>query len=276
MTQSGDTHFFESNGIPIHYHMQGNGRAVVLVHGITRNISSSWAQYGFFTGPLDDYKLIAMDCRGHGQSGKPHDPAAYGQQMVDDVIRLLDHLQIEQAYLLGHSMGAEIVLKAVVQNPTRLHAAILAGSGWSDDSVYALFKPLAESLARGEGFRPFLEWGTPPGEPPPSPAQIEELNKRMLPGNDVQALEAICRNYDELQELRVTEEELRNIKVPILGVVGEHDIERPMLERMEGVVPNFTLRVLTGLGHTGPEFFKALLSETVEFLGSSSLQSAGN
>ncbi len=273
MTQTEKDRFFESNGVPIRYVVKGSGQPVVLLHGFTRSIETAWVHYGFFVKPFDGFQLIAMDCRGHGQSGKPHSPLAYGKHMVDDVIRLLDHLQVERAHLLGHSMGAEIALKTVVQHPTRVLSAILAGSsGWSDDSVYALFRPIAESLERGDGLAPMLEWITPVGQSAPTATQIQEMNERLLAANDVLALAAICRNYDEWQELRVTEEDLRSIRVPVLGITGEHDIERPMLERMHGVVPQFTMKALAGLGHTGPEFFGALAEESVRFLRSSGLQ----
>lgn len=169
-------------------------------------------------------------------------------------------------------MGAEIALKTVVQHPTRVHSAILAGSGWSDDSVYTLFRPVAESLERGDGLAPMVEWITPVGQPAPTATQVQEMNERLLSGNDVLALAAICRNYDERQEMRVTEEDLRSIQAPVLGITGEHDIERPMLERMQGVVPQFTMKVLAGLGHTGPEFFSALAEESLRFLRSSGLR----
>jgi pimeloyl-ACP methyl ester carboxylesterase len=275
MAQIGEDRFFDSNGVSLRYRIQGSGPAVILLHGFTRSIDAPWVEYGYFAGLFDGYQLIALDCRGHGRSGKPHVAAAYGQQMVDDVVRLLDHLRLERAHLLGHSMGAEIVLKTVVQHPARVHSAILAGSGWSDDTVYAIYPPLAESLERGEGFRAMLEWITPVGQPAPTPADVDAFNARLLPGNDVLALAAICRNYAELQELRVIEQELRSIQASVLGITGEYDSERPMLERMQGVVPHFTMIVLAGLGHTGPEYFNALAEEAPRFLALHGLRKAG-
>jgi pimeloyl-ACP methyl ester carboxylesterase len=271
MTELGEDRFFDSNGVPIHYIVKGSGPSVVLLHGFTRSIKIPWVEYGFFSGSFDGYQLIAMDCRGHGRSGKPHMASAYGQKMVDDVIRLFDHLQVERAHLIGHSMGAEIALKALIQNPARVQSAILAGSGWSDERVYGIYKPLAESLERGDGLGVLLEWITPVGEPAPTVAQVHELNDSLLAGNDVLALAAICRNYDELQELRVTEPELRSIQAPVLGITGEHDIERAMLERMKGVVPQFTMSILAGLGHTGPAFFSALAVESLRFLSAEAI-----
>jgi pimeloyl-ACP methyl ester carboxylesterase len=113
-----------------------------------------------------------------------------------------------------------------------------------------------------------LEWITPAGQPAPTDAEVEALNARLLPGNDAQALAAVCRSFDEIQPLRASEEELRSIQPPVHGIAGEYDNELPMLERMQGVVPHFSLVVLPGLGHTGPEFFAALREEALRFLAS--------
>lgn len=235
MVETTKDHFFESNGVTIRYIVRGGGQAVVLFHGLTGRIES-WSDQGFFDRPFDGFQLIPMDCRGHGKSGKPHSSSAYGQEMVGDVVRLLDHLELQRAHVVGHSMGAEIALKMAAQYPARMHSAVLAGSGWSDESVYELWAVLAESFARGEGLRPLMEWWTSPDQPITAAEieQFEDWNQELLARNDAQALAAVCRNYAELEELRVTEEEMRAIRVPMLGVAGELDPERPMLERMKG------------------------------------------
>jgi pimeloyl-ACP methyl ester carboxylesterase len=258
--------FFDSNGVSIRYIEQGQGPAVVLLHGGFR-YAERWIDYGFFGGLLDGYRLIAVDQRGHGKSGKPHSPSAYGVEMVHDVVRLLDHLGIDKAHLVGHSMGAEIALKAASLYPGRIHSAVLAGSGWSDDSVYELIGLLAGSLEGGQGVRALVEWWAPPGQPP-TDEEVQEMDKLLLTGNDVQALAAVFRSYIDPGGLRLTEEEVRAIRVPILGVAGEHDPEKVMLERMSGVAPHFTMKVLPGFGHSGPEFFQALAERASAFLRS--------
>lgn len=208
-----------------------------------------------------------MDCRGHGKSGKPHIPSAYGQEMVDDVVRLLDHLELQRAHVVGHSMGAEITLKMASQYPARVHSAVLAGSGWSDDNVYESWRLLAESFERGEGLRGLFEWATPPGQTRTAEEveEFEQWNQTVIAQQDTQALAALCRNYAELQELRITKDELRVVRIPMLGVAGEFDVERPLLERMSGVAPDFRMIVLSGLGHMGPEFFRALAEHAFSF-----------
>ncbi len=155
--------FFDSNGVPIRFVVQGSGPAVLLLHGLTGSLEH-WVNVGYYDGPFDGYQLIAADCRGHGQSGKPHDPAAYGLEMVKDIVRLLDHLEIQKAHLVGHSMGAGIALKMAARCPARVRSAVLAGSGWSDDSVYESWRLLAESFEHGEGIRGYWEWATLPGQ----------------------------------------------------------------------------------------------------------------
>jgi pimeloyl-ACP methyl ester carboxylesterase len=258
--------FFDSNGVPIRYVVQGGGPAVVLLHGLTGSLDH-WVNVGYYDGPFDSFQLIAMDCRGHGQSGKPDDPAAYGMEMVNDVVRLLDQLKIQEAHLVGHSMGAEIALKTAILHPTRVDSAVLAGSGWSDEGVYESWRLIAESLEQDRGIRGYFDWTAPPDRPHTAEEieGFEEWNQAMLARNDAQALAALSRNYADLEELRITEDEVRAIQVPMLGVAGEHDAERPMLERMQGVAPDFTMIILEGLGHGGPAFFEALAREATNF-----------
>jgi len=257
--------FFDSNGIPIRFIVKGDGPAVVRLHGLTGNVDHLVESSS--RSPFDEFQFIAMDCRGHGKSGKPHDPAAYGLEMVNDVVRLLDHLEIEQAHLVGFSMGAEIALKTAARHPARVRSAVLAGSGWSDDSVYESWRLAAESFEQGKGLRGYFDWATPPGQTRTAEEieAFEQQNQAMLAQNDAQALAALCRSFGTLQELRVTEDEVRAIQVPMLGIAGELDAERPMLERMQGVAPDFTLIVLEGLGHGGPAFFEALAREATSF-----------
>jgi len=81
LSAAAEGQFFDSNGIQIHYYDRGSGEPVVLVHGGFGD-AASWDTRGV-TGALADagYRVIAFDMRGHGQSGKPHDPADYGMEI---------------------------------------------------------------------------------------------------------------------------------------------------------------------------------------------------
>src|SRR3954466_8225485 len=83
--------FFESNGIRIRYVDGGSGEPLVLVHGYTNAIERNWIETGVLQNLAKDHRVIVLDVRGHGKSDKPHDPKAYGVQMAQDIVRLLDH-----------------------------------------------------------------------------------------------------------------------------------------------------------------------------------------
>jgi pimeloyl-ACP methyl ester carboxylesterase len=97
---------FDSAGVPIYFEDRGAGDPVVLVHGFASNADNNWGVTGWLDLLARSYRVVALDCRGHGKSGKPHDVADYaGTIMEDDVVRLMDHLSIRRALLMGYSMG---------------------------------------------------------------------------------------------------------------------------------------------------------------------------
>src|SRR4051794_8921738 len=83
---------FDSGGVKIAYLDEGEGEAVVLLHGFGGSAPDMWAKRPFaaaqFLPALKGYRAIAIDHRGHGKSGKPHDPRKYGKEMAEDVARL--------------------------------------------------------------------------------------------------------------------------------------------------------------------------------------------
>src|SRR5689334_3905667 len=76
--------FFDSKGVKIHYTVEGQGEPVVLIHGFAANIQFQWGLPGIRSALAKQYRVIALDCRGHGQSGKPHAPSMYGMEIVED------------------------------------------------------------------------------------------------------------------------------------------------------------------------------------------------
>ncbi|TMG28025.1 MAG: alpha/beta fold hydrolase, partial [Chloroflexi bacterium] len=96
---------FDSDGVRLHYEVHGpeSGAPIVLVHGFASHYRLNWVGTRWqetLTGA--GFRVIGLDCRGHGDSDKPHDPRAYETPvMAADVERLLDHLGIESAHYLG-------------------------------------------------------------------------------------------------------------------------------------------------------------------------------
>ena len=98
--------FFDSDGVRIHYADRGRGEPVVLIHGFTGSYARHWESPDVIAALTQaGYRVIAMDCRGHGQSGKPTGASDYGLELVRDAVRLLDYLIIERAHVVGYSMG---------------------------------------------------------------------------------------------------------------------------------------------------------------------------
>jgi pimeloyl-ACP methyl ester carboxylesterase len=103
--------FFDSDGVRIAYidvaPASGAGDPVLLIHGFGSNHAVNWLSTMWVkTLTHAGYRAIALDNRGHGQSGKPYDPAAYTPTiMAEDARRLLDHLHIDRADVMGYSMA---------------------------------------------------------------------------------------------------------------------------------------------------------------------------
>ena len=145
---------FDSGGVTIAYDEIGprEGRPVVLVHGFTSNRKENWQRLGWY-GAFERKRIrcVALDCRGHGESAKPHDPAAYSRAaMTGDIIALLDHLGVERADLLGYSMGARLSLAAALAAPKRFPLLMLGGIGDKLFDPPPPGHPMAEAMEAGD------------------------------------------------------------------------------------------------------------------------------
>jgi pimeloyl-ACP methyl ester carboxylesterase len=98
----------------------------VLVHGFAGE-ANNWVRSGVLPALAKRHRVIAIDCRGHGLSEKPH-AAVYGREMGQDVVRLLDALGVAKAHVVGYSMGAQLVAQLVTSNPQRFLTAVLGGA----------------------------------------------------------------------------------------------------------------------------------------------------
>lgn len=264
---------FDSDGVPIAYtDTGGDGEPVVLIHSFLSS-SDMWTTAGF--EPSEEFRFVALDLRGHGDSGKPEDPDGYGLEMVEDVVRLMDHLGIEDAHVAGYSIGAEIALRLAAEHPERLRSLVVAGSGWSDPAKEGeVYSQVAMGLAASPTIRDLVTAGMPPEMPEEELSYlfgIMEQHGIDLDYDGTAGLAGVAGSMSEI--LGLTEEDLASIEVPVLGVVNENDSERPNLERMEGVVPDFDLVLIpagpTGapdLDHLGTTVDPLFKSSIIEFL----------
>jgi pimeloyl-ACP methyl ester carboxylesterase len=271
-----DDQYFDSNGVKIHYVIKGEGEPVVLIHGFTADIDKNWGSQsasadsnGERLSVMDrlakNYQVIAIDNRRHGKSGKPHDPKQYGVEMAEDVVRLLDHLKIAKAHVVGYSMGGIITAKLLVTHPDRLLSATLGGhSGIREGEPTEFYDELAKSLEEGKGFGPLIERLTPAGNPKPAPAQVALINAMLTNSNDVKALAAAVRGF---QGLAIDPKKLESNRVPAMAIVGERDPLKKGVDALKDHASNIKIVIVKGTDHMStipsPDFIKNLL----EFLG---------
>jgi pimeloyl-ACP methyl ester carboxylesterase len=126
---------FDSGGLALAYDditpAGGASGTVLMVHGFATSRAENWRRLGWY-GAFErkGYRIVAHDQRGHGESDKPHDPAAYGRdELVGDILRLMDHLELERVDLMGYSMGARLSLQTALQHPDRVGNLIVGGIG---------------------------------------------------------------------------------------------------------------------------------------------------
>jgi pimeloyl-ACP methyl ester carboxylesterase len=252
---------FLSDGVKIHYLTAGEGEPVVLIHGFAANAFANWIMPGVFDKLSKHYHVIAIDNRGHGTSGKPHEIDKYGVEMVDDVVRLLDHLKIQKAHIIGYSMGGFITGALVAMHPDRVLSATMGGAGWSrpEDDRSAI-EATARSLEEGKGIGPLMKALTPPGKPQLTEEQLKSRNQMLMLTNDPKALAACIRGMLKLQ---ITREQLQNNKVPVLAIVGDEDPLKRGVDAMDGVMSNLKIVIVKGGDHMST-FRSALFQQTLD------------
>ncbi|HSL69514.1 MAG TPA: alpha/beta fold hydrolase [Longimicrobiales bacterium] len=260
---------FDSNGILIHYIEQGQGEPIVLIHG---NLGSAerWVRSGVLANLARDYRVIALDLRGFGKSGKPHDPKQYGRELGLDVVRLLDHLEINRAHIVGYSMGAAIAAHLLTSHPERVLTATLGGgAGWFTWTTADFDQADLEAAEWEQGrFGParyatvLKSW--PTDEPKPSEEYARQRMQAALdnPEFDRCAQAALRRSF---RDLTYTPTQAAAVTVPTLGIAGSADPNLAILRQLKSVRPALNLVVIEGATHAGargamsrPEFVAAI------------------
>jgi pimeloyl-ACP methyl ester carboxylesterase len=200
---------FHSGEVEIAYLDEGEGDPILLVHGFASSKDVNWV-YPTWVSELrkNGRRVIALDNRGHGDSGKLYDAAAYEiATMAGDVIALMDHLNLERADVMGYSLGSRMTAVLARQRPERLRSAILGGigigliegGGPGENVALALEAPSLDDVTDpvGRTFRAFADQTR----------------------SDRRALVACLRGSRRL----MTSEEAAGIGVPVLIAVGTRD-----------------------------------------------------
>ena len=263
---------FDSNGVKISYLDQGKGEVVVLLHGFSGSATEMWEKLPYTDTQIrllpelaKECRVVAPDLRGHGKSHKPHDAQKYGVEIAEDVIRLLDHLKIKKAHVVGYSMGSTVAGRLLVSHPDRLLSVTFGGGGplfRPSNAFTEVMDTTAESLEQGKGMGPLVIALAPEGQAKPSPVQAAAISKLVLRDKDQKALAAVLRGQ---KELAVTEAQLKANKVPVLFVYGSREavLLKERVTESQKALPAATVKVVEKGDHlstvASPEFHTAVL-----------------
>ena len=256
---------FDSAGVPLHVVDNGSGETVVLLHGFAGS-SDLWSAAGLM--PLEGFRTIVFDARGHGRSGKPEAAADYGTALVDDVIRLMDARGVDAAHIVGYSMGAETALKLVTAHPDRVLSVVAAGSGWSGAAEAQTYGFIASTLAEVDSFGAFMAAMAPPDQELPVDAQAAMMEVLTAHGIDpAQASAPLAAAAARLPAIiSIEASALDAISVPVLGIAGADDPERANVEALAQAIPTASVTIIEAADHLTAPLTPAFAEAVTGFL----------
>ena len=248
---------FSSNGIDIAYtdsSLEGEAKQppVLLIHGFASNhrvnwINTSWVR--FLRG--HGHRVVALDNRGHGASAKPHEAAAYATPlMAADASRLLDHLDIPRADVIGYSMGARIGAFLALAEPARVRKLVLGGLGIRLVQGVGLSADIADAMEA------------------PALASLGDPMQRMFRAfadankNDLAALAACIRGSRQV----LGAAEAARLRLPVLVAVGTADNVAGDPHALAALLPDARVLDIVGRDHNRAVGDAAFKEAVLEFL----------
>jgi pimeloyl-ACP methyl ester carboxylesterase len=218
------------NGLKMYYQVQGTGRPLVLIHGGVCTIEDCMGPVR--TALASGRQTIAMEQQGHGRTADIDRPLSY-DQMVEDTAALLKQLKVENADIIGYSMGGGIALRLALRHPALVRKVVVFGALYSaaghPPGFLDGFKTLkAEDIPAA--FRQAYEKVAP--NPKGWPALVEKIKGLVQTARDL------------------TPEDLKSIKARVLVMIGDADIVRAEhAVEMYRLIPNAKLGILPVSDH---------------------------
>jgi pimeloyl-ACP methyl ester carboxylesterase len=216
--------FVARDGVPLVWREIGDGRPLVLLHGLFSNAQTNWFKYGHAARLADaGFRVIAPDLRGHGTSDAPHDVAAYPADILArDALDLISHLGLSDYDLGGFSLGARTAIRAVIAglSPRRLViggmglAGLIAGGRRSDFFVQVIDR--FDAVKRGDP-----EWLA---------AQFLKAT-----GTDRVAVRHLLATFTDTDL-----SQLAPVTMPTLVVCGAEDADNGSAPELASALPNAT------------------------------------
>ncbi len=243
---------FTHDGVEIAFLDEGEGEPIVLVHGFASTKEVNWVFPGWVTTlTRAGRRVIAFDNRGHGESTKLYDPAAYHSSlMAEDVRALFDHLGLGRADVMGYSMGARITAFLALAHPERVRSAVLGGLGIRLVDGVGLPETVAQALEA------------------PALADVSDPTGYMFRAfaeqtrSDLRALAACMRGSRQT----LSPSEVGRIAVPVLVAVGSKDPVAGSAEQLAALIPGAQGLTIPGRDHMLAVGDRAFKTGVLEFL----------
>lgn len=229
------TGYADINGLHLYFEVHGQGSPLVLLHGGLLTIDINFG--GLIPSLALRHQVIALELQGHGRTADI-DRAITPANSASDVVALLDHLGIDRAHVVGHSMGAAVALELAVNHPARVRSVVpISGSVRPDGMHPDLSDPaMFATSTRMPTAADFGEFSAAYQRLSPHPEHFGEfMGKMSASAADLQGW---------------TDAELAAITAPVLIVLGDHDfvtLEHGAL--MKDLIPGSQLAVLPGTTH---------------------------
>ena len=235
MSPSGRTHRFAGfGGTDLAWHELGEGRPVILLHGFLSNARRNWFAPGIAAALAGaGFRVIAPDCRGHGQSAAPTDPADWAPDvMATDVEALIAGLKLTDYDLCGYSMGARTAARLMVRG-ARPHRCVLGGMGAAG---------IMEAGPRADAFEDAIRNG-----PAAADAATGKTIHRLMAAEGLApaAMLGVLAAFAP-----TTRDELAGVATPTLAILGDDDHDNGSVDGLAEIMPACTPVRLPG-DHAG-------------------------
>lgn len=227
--------YADVNGVHMYYEVHGSGSPLVLLHGGMLTIDLNFA--GLIPTLAQRHTVVAVELQGHGRTADI-DRAITPAALAGDVVGLLDHLGIERAHVLGHSMGAAVTLELAVAHPGRVLSVVPISASVRPDGMHPdLSDPSTFATStRMPTAQDFADFRDAYQRLSPHPEHFDDF------------LGALSRSNADLQGW--TDEQLAAITAPVLIVQGDHDfVTVEHAARMQQLIPGAHLAVLPNTTH---------------------------
>lgn len=213
-----DTRFVDSGGVRIAYSVEGEGEAIVLLHG-GGDTKDAWEKHGYWSALSKEYKVIAMDIRGNGESDKPDHADDYEIKLVtNDVLAVADECGVENFSIIAFSFGAAVG-KNLASRSERVKKLVMIGHAYGS-STYGRFLEMIPDLR--------VEWGKVI-EGTAAEDKLSDITKFFKKNYDLPAWKAIISAIPNWGSVGV-----EDIRCPVMILYGEEDEGvHTQLERFE-------------------------------------------